>query len=78
MEKFLNLNDLITPKFVQLLYWVLLVIAIVSGIGAMGYVGVLNGLVRIVFGIILARVGCELLIVLFKINENLQKIADKE
>lgn len=78
MEKFLNLNDLIAPKFIQLLYWIFLAIAIVAGILKMGYTDFFVGLLYMISGVIFARVGCELLIVLFKINDNLQKIADKE
>ena len=39
--------------------------------------GFISGLAIIVGGAIGARIWCELLIVLFKIHENLQKIANK-
>ncbi len=39
--------------------------------------GFLAGLGIIIFGAIGSRIWCELLIVLFKIHENLQKIANK-
>ena len=40
--------------------------------------GFWTGLGILLFGLIDTRVWCELLIVLFKINENLQKIANRQ
>ena len=77
-------DTMLTPKIITFVYWLLLVIALVSGLGAMsGYYGVtlgsfFKGLTIMLVGGVLARIWCELLIVLFKIHENLKKIADKE
>ncbi|WP_353368437.1 DUF4282 domain-containing protein, partial [Aliiglaciecola sp. NS0011-25] len=67
------------PKIITFVYWLMLLGSLMSGIGAMfGYGGsILVGLGIIVAGAIGARIWCELLIVLFKIHENLQKIANK-
>lgn len=78
MQKWLNLDDFITPEMIQLLYWVFLIIAVVYGIASMAYLGFFIGLVRIVFGVIIARVASELIMVLFNINDSLKKIAEKE
>ncbi|HDN9007709.1 DUF4282 domain-containing protein [Aeromonas veronii] len=60
-----------------------MLIALVSGLGTIfgGYGGVtltkfLMGLLTILGGAIAARIWCELMIVIFKINENLQVLKD--
>ena len=75
---------MLTPKIITFIYWLFLVGAIIGGIATMfsGYEGFtfvnfLTGVFYMVGGAVGARIWCELLIVLFKIHENLQKIADK-
>jgi len=77
-------DSMLTPKIITLVYWLLLFFAIVSGLGAMfsGFGGVtfgkfVMGLGIIIGGAVGARIWCELLIVLFKIHENIKKVADK-
>jgi len=64
-------NSMLTPKLVTGLYWLLLLIALASGLGTMfgGYGGV--RLENIAIGLL-----CELMIVIFKINENLQSLKE--
>lgn len=73
-------DSMLTPKIITLVYWLLLASALISGLGTMfsgGFGGFLLGIVVMVGGAIGARIWCELLIVLFKINENIKKVADK-
>ncbi|MGL6260079.1 DUF4282 domain-containing protein [Vibrio sp. WXL210] len=85
MKSIFNFESMLTPKLVTALYWLLLFIAVVSGIGTMfsGYGGVtfetfVLGLLTILGGSIGARIWCELMIVIFKINENLQVLKDSK
>ena len=78
-------DAMLTPKIITFVYWLLLLLAVVSGLGSMfgGYGGVtfakfLMGLGIMVGGAVGARIWCELLIVLFKIHENIKKVADKQ
>ena len=78
-------NAMLTPKIITFVYWLLLLLTVVSGLGSMfgGYGGVtvtkfLMGLGIMVGGAVGARIWCELLIVLFKIHENIKKVADKQ
>lgn len=78
-------DAMLTPKIITFVYWLLLFFAGASGLGAMsgGYGGLtfskfLMGLVIIIGGGVAARIWCELLIVLFKIHENIKKLADKQ
>lgn len=77
-------NRMLTPKIITLVYWLLLIGAVIGGFGSMfaGYTGFTFGsfclgIVYIVGGIIGARIWCELLIVLFKMNEALQDLRSK-
>jgi len=83
MKNIFYFNAMLTPKIITIVYWLLLLFAVVSGVVSMfGYGGFtfgkfLMGLVIIIGGGVGARIWCELLIVLFKIHENIKKMADK-
>ena len=84
MKNIFCFESMLTPKLITFIYWILLISAIITGITTMfsGYEGFtfgsfIMGLLYLVGGAVGARVWCELMIVLFKIHENLQKIADK-
>jgi hypothetical protein len=80
MKDIFFFDSMLTPKIITFVYWLLLFAALVSGLGAMFSEygsGILGGLGIIIGGAIGARIWCELMIVLFKIHENLQKIANK-
>ncbi|KII76390.1 DUF4282 domain-containing protein [Vibrio renipiscarius] len=80
MKSVFFFDSMLTPKIITIVYWLLLVAVLISGLSTMfaGYQpNILAGLAMIVGGAIGARIWCELMIVLFKINENLQKMANK-
>ena len=74
-------DEMLTPKIITVLYWLMLVFAVFFGVGIM-FIGngvfmiatFIGGLLSIVLGAIFARIGCEMMIVLFKMNEALQEI----
>lgn len=90
MRDLLNFDSMVTPKIIVFIYWLLLaasaiggVVVLFSGFGAMRY-SFFTGLgIAIVAPIVfllsalLARIYCEVMIVLFKINEALQDIRKK-
>jgi len=82
MKDIFFFNAMLTPKIITFVYWLLLFMAVVSGIGAMftgfGVGSILTGFLIVVAGAVGARIWCELLIVLFKIHENLKKLADRQ
>jgi Domain of unknown function (DUF4282) len=75
---------MLTPKVVTFVYWLLLLGALIAGLGSMFYTGFqymtfgsfLRSVGYTVGGAIGARIWCELVIVLFKLNENVQRIAN--
>jgi small-conductance mechanosensitive channel len=77
----LGFNSMITPMLITGFYWLLLVVLVLSVLfGPLmpgGFVGFLGKLVMIVVGAVLIRVWCELLIVIFKINDNLKVIRER-
>ena len=84
MKDALFFDKMLTPKIITFVYWLLLLAAIVSGLGTMfgGYEGFTIGkfFIGILYaagGAIGARIWSELLIVLFKMNETLQEIRSK-
>ncbi|MCK7458913.1 DUF4282 domain-containing protein [Idiomarina aminovorans] len=84
MKDALFFNNMLTPKIITFVYWILLLAAVIGGIGTMfaGFEGFtfssfLIGIFYAVAGAVGARIWCELLIVLFKMNEALQDLRKK-
>lgn len=78
-------DAMLTPKVITIVYWLLLLAALIAGLGTMFYTGfqymTFGTFVRAVGftlgGAIAARIWCELMIVLFKLNENVQRLVQK-
>ena len=72
-------DNMLTPKIITVVYWLLLLGVLISGLAAIfaGRGGIFAGLGILIGGAIGARIWCELLIVLFKMNESLQAIRNK-
>lgn len=80
MEDFLRFKKMITPVLIQILFWIGVVVSVVGGLIAIvaganqergGGSIVLAGILWILLGPIAVRVYCELLIVIFSINDTL-------
>lgn len=85
LKMFLNFDSMVTPKIITLIYWLSIIGVVIGGVGSMfaGYQGFtfgsfMMGLGIIVGGFLMVRIYCELFIVIFKINQNLSKIANRE
>jgi hypothetical protein len=84
MKDILFFDSMVTPKIITFVYWLLLLMAVFGGLGAMfgGFGGFsiarfFLGIIYAIGGAIAARIWCELLIVLFKMNEALQELRRK-
>ena len=77
MRDILFFDSMLTPKIIVFVYWLGLLSVVLGSLSRIFSGSILLGLVGLVFGLISIRILCELLIVLFKINENLQKMANK-
>lgn len=77
-------DEMLTPKVITVLYWLALLYVVVSGMSVMfagdkmTFAKFAGGLGIILGGAISARIGSELLIVVFKINANLQSLAERK
>ncbi len=85
MEDFLKFRKMITPVIIQIIFWVGVVASVLAGLisivgGASASYGggmmVLAGLLWIFVGPIIVRIYCEILIVLFSINDRLSEISN--
>lgn len=83
MKSLLNFDALVTPKFITVIYWIIIALIIFSGLSSVimaMYFGSMSmfftSLIATVGGLVFNRIWCEVIVVLFKINSNLQKVAD--
>lgn len=86
---FNNFEEMITPKLITILFYFLVALDFVTAITVMmqffgPYYGFFLKLFGIVFGIfyfafavLVSRVACELLVVVFKINDHTKEISEK-
>ena len=77
MSAFLSFDKMITPSVIKVVYWIGIVVIIISGIvGA--FVGMkenalapLGAILYVIVGLFVLRVYCELIMLWFKIHEDL-------
>lgn len=74
MSDYLAFKKMITPLIVQVIFWIGVVLAVFGGLFFVMNDQALQGLLMIIFGPIIWRVYCEMLIVLFSISDTLTDI----
>ncbi len=77
MKDYLTFKKMITPMIIQIIFWIGVAAAVVSGLYIMFALSFVQGLVVLLVGPIMARIWCELVILAFRINENLVDIKNK-
>lgn len=77
MKEILFFESLITPKILTGFYWLALLGVLFSGLALMFAGSFFSGLFSIIFGAVATRVFFEMIMIVFKNNEYLKKIADK-
>jgi hypothetical protein len=77
MKDFLLFRRMVTPLIIQVLFWLLIIMAIVSAVASMFHKEFLTGILTLIFGPIFIRVACEGVLVFFRINDNLTDIRQK-
>lgn len=77
IKDFFFFKTMVTPIIVQVIYIALVLLMIVTGIVVMIDGAIFRGLWIIIFGPFSSRILCELIILLFSINETLSKINNK-
>jgi len=85
MGGFLKFEKMITPLFIQVIFWVGFLGSIIAGIAQIGFAffmddgmffAILTGLATMFIGPIIIRIYCEMLIVVFKMQSALTDIRD--
>jgi hypothetical protein len=82
LRNVLYFDAMLTPKVITVVYWLLLLACVVAGLGTLFYTGFqymnfgtfMRAIGITLGGAIAARIWCELMIVLFKLNENVQRL----
>lgn len=84
MKEILQFDTMLTPKLITFIYWLFLISSVIgglfsmfSGFGGLSFGSFFMGIIYAIIGMIFARIWCELLIVLFKMNQALQILKDK-
>jgi hypothetical protein len=75
MGDFLAFRRMVTPLIIQILFWVGILACIIFGLLILvksrgGIVAIIDGAVLVLLGPIVVRVICEMIITLFRIEEN--------
>ena len=73
--EYLSFRRMITPVFIQVIFWIFVAFAVIGGIAVMANGSVVEGLAVIIFGPLVARIYAEILIIIFRINDNVSAIA---
>ncbi|MDP9172616.1 MAG: DUF4282 domain-containing protein [Planctomycetota bacterium] len=73
MDEFLSFRKMITPIVIAALFWVGVALSLLTALGYMlaGGWGLLKGLLWLVVGPLMVRIYCELLMLLFRIYEEI-------
>jgi hypothetical protein len=73
VNEYLTFRRMITPVFIQVIFWIAVAAIVIGGIVALAN-GEGAGILIIIFGPLAARIYAELLIVIFRINDNVAAI----
>ena len=77
MKDIFYFDSMLTPKIITFVYWLMLLGVVIAGVGSIFSGEILSGLGMLIGGAIGVRIWCELLMVLFKINDNIKALAEK-
>ncbi len=81
MNDFLSFRRMITPVFIQVIFWLFVAISVIGGLALLlgGNTGGERtvGFLYLLIGPLLARVYCEIVIVFFRMYETLKDIRDR-
>ena len=73
MDEFLSFRKMITPLFIQLIFWVGIVGIVINALITFRY-SVITGLLFLIIGPLIWRIYCELVILFFRMYEELTAI----
>lgn len=74
MNEYLSFRRMITPLLIQVFFWIGVVVAVLSALVMMVKGSFFVGLVGLIVGPVIVRIECELLILLFRMYDELVSI----
>ena len=76
MNDFLSFRKFITPLFIQIIFWLFVIMVVIAGLLSMfqGSSAIFTSLIMIIVGPLFVRMYCELLILFFRIYDELVAI----
>ena len=74
MNEYLTFDKFITPIFIQIIFWLGIAGIVILSLMAIVNGAALQGLLMLILGPLIWRMYTELLLVIFKINDNLSAI----
>jgi hypothetical protein len=74
MNDILSFRKMITPVFIQAIFWIVVIMVVVASLITMITQSFFAGLIGLVLGPLFIRIYCELLIILFRIYDELVAI----
>ena len=74
MNEYLTFRRMITPVFIQVIFWIAVAVIVLAGFALIANDEAGVGLLTIIIGPFIARIYAELLIVIFRINDNVSAI----
>jgi hypothetical protein len=73
MKDFLNFKKMVTPVVIQFLFWIGVIACVIAGLIGLRH-SALQGILTLLVGPLIVRIYCELLIVIFSINDTLTEM----
>ncbi len=78
LKHLLTFDSLITPKIIIIIYWFCILCSILLGLlsilNVLSIASIIRAIIIIIGGILTSRVYCELILVIFKIHDQLKLI----
>ncbi len=76
IKELLAFRQMVTPMIIQIIFWVGIVFIVLAALGTMTQ-SFLAGIGALIIGPLMWRIWCELMIVIFRINDNLAELNAK-
>ncbi len=74
MGEYLAFRRMITPVFIQVIFWLAVLAIVIAAIAQFANGSAIGGILTLIFGPLFVRVYAEILIVIFRINDNVAVI----
>jgi hypothetical protein len=74
MSEYLSCRRMITPVFIQIIFWIAVVGIVILAIGQMANGHAVGGVLTLIFGPLGVRIYAEILIVIFRIQDDVAAI----